>query len=135
MPAVTAFGALEPHASVHVAPEAQVMEQVELHVMLQLELAAQLMLPLSPTVTLQLAFAAHSTLHDLPHVPLQLEESAHLIEQLSAVSQPPKLHDVPAGQLQLVPVQVAGGAVLVPELLHAHRTDARTMKAMRMSRQ
>jgi hypothetical protein len=74
-PGLTAFGAPAPHATVQVAPLAQVIEQLPVQVTAQVELAAQLTLALSPTVTLQLDFAAHSTLQDFPQLPEQVEVS------------------------------------------------------------
>ena len=73
------------------------------------------MLPLSPTVTVHEDFAAQATEHDFAHVPLHVDESAQLMLQLSALWQLPKLQFPPAGHVQLVPVQLEGGAGVVAE--------------------
>lgn len=111
-PAATGFF-VDPQVSSQLAPSPHVSEHVPVQVILQVELAPQVTLALLPTVAVHEAFDAQSMLQDAPQEPVQLDDSEHRSEQLSAFSQEPKLHELPVGQLQLVPVQVAGGGPVV----------------------
>ncbi len=103
---------VEPQISSHFAPEPQLNEHDPVQVIVHVESAAHVTLLLSPTVAEQLAFDPQPMLHDAPQVPPQVDDSEQFREQLLAFWHDPNEHDVPEGQLQLVPVQLAGGGPL-----------------------
>jgi hypothetical protein len=92
-----------------VAPAAQLTEQLPVQLTWHVEPLAQLMLPLGPAVTAQVAELPHEMLHDWPQLPEQSLIAAQLSVQLLPL-QPPllKSQEVPAGQLQVEPVQLTG---------------------------
>ena len=120
---MTAWGAESPgHSSSQLAPVAHDIEQLPVQWIVQDEFAAQLTLPLAPTVRSHVALAAQLTLHDLPQVPVHVLPSVQASVQLSP-EQPelPRSHEVWAGQLHDVPLQLGGGAELLPQPI-ANRT-------------
>ncbi len=106
----TAFASASPaHLSVQVESAPQVTEHSPVQVTLQVAPSVQDTLPLLPTVVLQVEPPLQSMLHDSPQLPSQRLFSLHSREQLPAL-QPDweNVQDSPAGQLQVVPVQVTG---------------------------
>lgn len=97
------------HLRVQVESVPQVTEQSAVHVTLQVAPSVHDTLPLLPTVVLQLEPPLQVMLHDSPQVPLHWLLSLHSSEQLPPL-QPDceNVHDAPAAQLHVVPVQVTG---------------------------
>jgi hypothetical protein len=106
--------AVEPgHASVHVDPPEQFIEQLPSHVMWQVAPPEQSTLALAPTVIVQVEVPVHLRLHDEPHEPEHSFMFAQSSEQLAPQLSFETSHDSPDGHVQVVPVHFGG--LLLPQ--------------------